>query len=152
MAPARSNSPFIPGRNGIICPPYPHPAGLSRAVKARQRRRAQLSGPCAWLFADTGEAAGQSVAQARATATRFQRGSGFARKYTDADRRLLAELDELHETLSGKATKKLCERAWRSVKYEEMYLRAYEDILTARASLGRYSEFCNTKKRHQSFD
>ena len=40
-------------------------------------------------------------------------GNGFARKYTDADRRLLAELDELHETLSGQATKKLCERAWR---------------------------------------
>ena len=39
-------------------------------------------------------------------------GSGFTRKYTDADRRLLAELDELHNTLSGPATKKLCERAW----------------------------------------
>jgi transposase InsO family protein len=38
--------------------------------------------------------------------------NGFTRKYTDADRRLLAELDELHETLSGQATKKLCERAW----------------------------------------
>ena len=40
-------------------------------------------------------------------------GNGFTRKYTDADRRLLAKLDELHETLSGQATKKLCERAWR---------------------------------------
>lgn len=39
-------------------------------------------------------------------------GNGFTRKYTDADRRLLAELDELHNTLSGPATKKLCERAW----------------------------------------
>ena len=39
-------------------------------------------------------------------------GNGFTRKYTDADRRLLAKLDELHETLSGQATKKLCERAW----------------------------------------
>ena len=40
-------------------------------------------------------------------------GNGFSRKYTDADRRLLAEWDELHETLSGQATKKLCECAWR---------------------------------------
>jgi len=39
-------------------------------------------------------------------------GNGFTCKYTDADRRLLAELDELHNTLSGPATKKLCERAW----------------------------------------
>ena len=40
-------------------------------------------------------------------------GNGFTRKYTNADRRLLAELDELHNTLSVPATKKLCECAWR---------------------------------------
>ena len=39
-------------------------------------------------------------------------GNGFTCKYTDVDRRLLAKLDELHGTLSGPATKKLCERAW----------------------------------------
>jgi transposase InsO family protein len=44
---------------------------------------------------------------------RSSAGNGFTRKYTDSDRRLLAELDELHGTLSGPATKKLCERAWR---------------------------------------
>ena len=37
---------------------------------------------------------------------------GFARKYTDEDIRLLARTDELHGTLSGPTTKKLCERAW----------------------------------------
>ncbi len=36
---------------------------------------------------------------------------GFARKYRDKDCRLLAQTDELHGTLSGPATKKLCERA-----------------------------------------
>jgi len=36
---------------------------------------------------------------------------GFIRRYTDADIRLLARTDELHGTLSGHATKKLCERA-----------------------------------------
>jgi transposase InsO family protein len=44
---------------------------------------------------------------------RSSAGNGFTCKYTDADRRLLAALDELHGTLSGPATKKLCERAWR---------------------------------------
>jgi len=44
---------------------------------------------------------------------RTSAGNGFSRKYTDADKHLLAELDELHGTLSGPATKKLCERAWR---------------------------------------
>ena len=37
---------------------------------------------------------------------------GFTRKYTPEDIRLLAHTDELHGTLSGPATKKLCERAW----------------------------------------
>jgi transposase InsO family protein len=37
---------------------------------------------------------------------------GFARRFTDADIRLLAEVDRLHDTPSGPAVKKLCERAW----------------------------------------
>lgn len=37
----------------------------------------------------------------------------FARRYTPADVRLLAEVDALHGTLSGPATRKLCERAYR---------------------------------------
>jgi putative transposase len=44
------------------------------------------------------------------------------------------------------------ERLWRSVKYEEVYLQAYDSITDARASLGRYFAFYNTERRHQSFD
>jgi putative transposase len=44
------------------------------------------------------------------------------------------------------------ERLWRSVKYEEVYLRAYDSIGDARASLGRYFAFYNIKRRHQSLD
>jgi len=44
------------------------------------------------------------------------------------------------------------ERLWRSVKYEEVYLRAYDSIGEARASLGRYFAFYNGKRRHQSLD
>ena len=39
-------------------------------------------------------------------------GRPFTRRYTEADIRLLAALDELHGTLSGPAAKKLCERAF----------------------------------------
>ena len=35
------------------------------------------------------------------------------------------------------------ERLWRSVKYEEVYLRAYDSVGDARASLGRYLDFYN---------
>ena len=37
---------------------------------------------------------------------------GFTKSYTSDDIRLLAKTDELHETLSGHATKKICERAF----------------------------------------
>ena len=44
------------------------------------------------------------------------------------------------------------ERLWRSVKYEEVYLRAYDGIGDARDSLGRYFAFYNAQRRHQSLD
>ena len=44
------------------------------------------------------------------------------------------------------------ERLWRTVKYEEVYLRAYEDVPQARASLGRYIGFYNGRRPHSSLD
>ena len=44
------------------------------------------------------------------------------------------------------------ERLWRSVKYEEVYLRAYESVADALQSIGRYLDFYNTKRPHQSLD
>lgn len=42
------------------------------------------------------------------------------------------------------------ERLWRSVKYEEVYLNAYESMDHARQRLGRWIEFYNTQRRHQT--
>jgi putative transposase len=44
------------------------------------------------------------------------------------------------------------ERLWRSVKYEEVYLRAYDNVGDARASLGRYLVFHNALRPHSSLD
>ena len=44
------------------------------------------------------------------------------------------------------------ERLWRSVKYEEVYLRAYDSVAEARASLGRYLDFYNRKRPHSTLD
>lgn len=41
------------------------------------------------------------------------------------------------------------ERLWRSVKYEEVYLKAYENGTQARQGLGDYFEFYNSRRRHQ---
>jgi len=44
------------------------------------------------------------------------------------------------------------ERLWRSVKYEEVYLRAYDSVAEARASIGQYLDFYNRKRPHSSLD
>ena len=41
------------------------------------------------------------------------------------------------------------ERLWKSVKYEEVYLRAYTSVSEARASIGRYLDFYNSRRPHQ---
>jgi len=42
------------------------------------------------------------------------------------------------------------ERLWRTVKYEEVYLKAYDSVGEARTSLGRYLSFYNQRRPHSS--
>ena len=44
------------------------------------------------------------------------------------------------------------ERLWRSVKYEDVYLKAYDGVSAARHSLAAYFEFYNARRPHQSHD
>jgi putative transposase len=44
------------------------------------------------------------------------------------------------------------ERLWRSVKYEEVYLKAYDSVAGARTSIGRYLTFYNSRRPHSSLD
>jgi putative transposase len=44
------------------------------------------------------------------------------------------------------------ERLWRSIKYEEVYLHAYDCVGEARQSIGRYLEFYNGRRPHSSLD
>ena len=44
------------------------------------------------------------------------------------------------------------ERLWRSVKYEEVYLRAYDSVSDARGSIGRYLDLYNRRRPHSSLD
>ena len=44
------------------------------------------------------------------------------------------------------------ERLWRSVKYEDVFIRGYESVAELRAGLARYFRFYNEERRHQSLD
>ena len=43
----------------------------------------------------------------------------------------------------------MVERLWRTVKYEDIYLRDYADGAELRSGLGRYFRFYNTERPHQ---
>jgi putative transposase len=42
------------------------------------------------------------------------------------------------------------ERLWRTLKYEEVYLKAYQDAREARGEIGRYVHFYNAERPHQA--
>ncbi len=42
------------------------------------------------------------------------------------------------------------ERLWRSVKYEEVYLKAYDSVSAARAGIAKYLNFYNTNRPHSA--
>lgn len=44
------------------------------------------------------------------------------------------------------------ERLWRTIKYEEVYLRAYDNVSDARQSIGRYLDLYNRRRPHSSLD
>ena len=44
------------------------------------------------------------------------------------------------------------ERLWRSVKYERVYLRAYDSVSAARADIAEYIDWYNTKRPHSKLD
>jgi len=70
----------------------------------------------------------------------------------EAFTRLLKEHD-IKISMDGKGSYNdnlFIERLWRTVKYEEVYLKAYEDGREARISLGAYFRFYNTSRPHQS--
>ena len=44
------------------------------------------------------------------------------------------------------------ERLWRSIKYEEVYLKAYQNGTEARKGIGAYLDFYNRDRPHQALD
>jgi putative transposase len=44
------------------------------------------------------------------------------------------------------------ERLWKSIKYEEVYLHAYESVSEAKAGIARYVNFYNGRRPHRSLD
>ena len=76
-------------------------------------------------------------------------------QFTSSDFIEVLEGHEISISMDGKGAWRdnvFVERLWRSVKYEEVYLKAYQSVSEARASIGRYLQFYNTLRPHSALD
>ena len=76
-------------------------------------------------------------------------------QFTDSDFVKLIKDNGILISMDGKGAWRdnvFVERLWRSIKYEEVYLHAYESASEAHASLERYIAFYNERRPHQALD
>ena len=76
-------------------------------------------------------------------------------QFTDKDFVGLLEKHSIQICMDGKGSWRdnvFVERLWKSVKYEEVYLHAYDSVADARRGLGRYFLFYNQRRPHSALD
>lgn len=76
-------------------------------------------------------------------------------QFTSSDFVDLLKAHDIRISMDGKGSWRdnvFVERLWRSVKYEEVYLHAYDSVFAARSGLKRYFQFYNTHRPHSSLD
>jgi putative transposase len=76
-------------------------------------------------------------------------------QFTSHEFTQLLKDNEIRISMDGKGCWRdnvFVERLWKSVKYEEVYLKAYDSVSNAKAHLGAYLNFFNTRRPHQSLD
>jgi putative transposase len=76
-------------------------------------------------------------------------------QFTDSDFTDVLKSNGIAISMDGKGAWRdnvFIERFWRSIKYEEVYLRAYESPSDAKHFIGRYIAFYNQERPHSSLD
>jgi putative transposase len=76
-------------------------------------------------------------------------------QFTGKDFVGLLEKHRIQISMDGKGSWRdnvFVERLWKSVKYEEVYLHAYDSVADALRGLGRYFHFYNQRRPHSSLD
>ena len=91
----------------------------------------------------------QQYAKTGTVTVKLARRNGFKRAYTDADIRLLARMDELHNQPSGAVLKKLCERAYErfgQLEYQRLAIISVSHLYNLRASKTYQRQRCTLTK------
>lgn len=140
---------------------YQFVARTLRLFRYRQRSKAEKGLLRRYLMKVTGLSRAQVtrlITQQQSTGVVEDRrgppGKPFARRFTDDDVRALAEIDALHGTLSGNATRRLCERAWQrfgDARFERLATISHGHLYNLRQSalyLRRHRNIEKTRPRH----
>jgi putative transposase len=97
------------------------------------------------------EAVEEALSKGRPEIFNTDQGSQF----TDQDFTSVLHTHEVAISMDGRgrfSDNIFVERLWRSLKYEEVYLRAYESVAEARQAIAAYFEFYNNERLHQALD
>ena len=76
-------------------------------------------------------------------------------QFTSAEFTGLLSANEIRISMDGKGSWRdnvFVERFWRTIKYEEVYLHAYESGTCARKGIANYIKFYNERRPHKSLD
>ena len=76
-------------------------------------------------------------------------------QFTSADFTGVLSRNDIAISMDGKGAWRdnvFVERFWRTIKYEEVYLHAYDSIGEARQAIGRYLDFYNARRPHAALD
>jgi putative transposase len=76
-------------------------------------------------------------------------------QFTSADFLEVLKKKKIQISMDGKGAWRdnvFVERLWKSIKYEEVYLHAYDSVSAAKAGIARYVAFYNTRRPHSSLD
>ena len=119
-------------------------ARLSRADKGLAKQYlSKLTGLCR---AQLTRLIGRYAAKGSVTVAPYQRRK-FSARYTEADIRLLAYVDQAHGTLSGPATRRILQR-----EYGEYHIQAYQRLAQiSSAQIYRFRKTAEYRKRHTSY-
>jgi putative transposase len=76
-------------------------------------------------------------------------------QFTSEEFKKLLKDNGIKQSMDGKGCWRdnvFVERLWRTIKYEEVYLHAYDTVSAAREGLGKYLKFYNSARPHSSLD
>jgi putative transposase len=132
-----------------------HPAAIARQNGRRSDRCSTGGRPGDLIFARSARSARLFPVRIATSYQDVLRRWVESAQFTSEDFTALLKDNGITISMDGKGCWRdnvFVERLWKSIKYEEVYLHAYDSVSAARAGIGRYIGFYNERRPHRSLD